>query len=94
MIFPSVLKKGDTIGITATSSGLSEEKDIKKLENAINNLNDIGYKVIETDNVRKSETINVSLDMSLFIVFRLIKILKEVSISVLKILLFIFFYPP
>lgn len=55
MIFPNVLEKGDTIGVTATSSGLNGEKDIKKLENAIKNLNDIGYKVIETDNVRKAE---------------------------------------
>lgn len=55
MIFPEILRKGDTIGITATSSGLTNEIDIKKLENAKRNLNSIGYKIIETDNVRKSE---------------------------------------
>ncbi|MBQ7765117.1 LD-carboxypeptidase [bacterium] len=55
MNFPGILEKRDTIGITATSSGLTRETDVIKLENAIKNLNDIGYKVIETDNVRKSE---------------------------------------
>ena len=55
MVFPEVLKEGDMIGITATSSGLDSEKDIQKLENAKRNLNNIGYKVIETDNVRRAE---------------------------------------
>lgn len=53
MIFPKILNKNDTIGITATSSGLIEETDILKLNNAIKNLNDIGFNVVETENVRK-----------------------------------------
>lgn len=55
MFFPNILEKGDTIGVTATSSGLNEEKNIRKLDNAIKNLSSIGYNVIETDNVRKTE---------------------------------------
>lgn len=55
MFFPEVLKKGDTIGITATSSGLTRETDGIKLENAKKNLSNLGYKIIETENVRKSD---------------------------------------
>lgn len=55
MIFPEVLRKGDLIGVTATSGGISKEKDILKIENAIKNLDALGYKVIETPNVRMEE---------------------------------------
>ena len=54
MIYPAYLKKGDTIGVTATSSGFSEKIDIQKLENAKKNLNDIGFHIFETENVRKN----------------------------------------
>ncbi len=54
MIYPEFLKKGDIICVTATSSGIDNEVDIKKLENATKNLNNIGYKVVETDNVRRN----------------------------------------
>ena len=52
MIYPEFLKKGDTIGVTATSSGMDDEIDKMTLENAQKNLEKIGYKVIETPNVR------------------------------------------
>lgn len=55
MIFPEPLRKGDIIGVTATSGGISKEKDIQKVENGIKNLGDLGYKVIETPNVRMEE---------------------------------------
>jgi len=54
IIYPNEIKKGDTIGITATSSGSSEEADLKKLDNAYKNITNLGYKYIETDNVRKN----------------------------------------
>jgi len=53
MLFPDCLKKGDTIGVTATSSGLMNEIDAITLENASKNLGAIGYQIIETENVRK-----------------------------------------
>lgn len=55
MRYPENLKKGDTIGICAPSGGITEEEKIEKLEMAISNLKEMGYKVIETNNVRKEE---------------------------------------
>lgn len=55
IIYPKLLKENDTIGITATSFGVWQEHDIKRLENAYKNLNSFGYKIIETDNVRKQQ---------------------------------------
>lgn len=55
MIYPEILKTGDTIGVTATSAGLKNDTDIKILENAKKNLQSLGYNVIETENVRKNE---------------------------------------
>lgn len=52
MIYPEFLKKGDTFGVTATSSGLRNEIDAITLDNAKKNLEEIGYKVMETPNVR------------------------------------------
>lgn len=55
MNYPENLKIGDTIGICAPSDGISEPEKIEKLETAIKNLKQMGYKVIETESVRKSE---------------------------------------
>ncbi|MGM9877993.1 MAG: S66 peptidase family protein [Bacilli bacterium] len=52
IIYPKLLKENDIIGITATSSGVSEEHDLLRLENAYKNLNKLSYRVIETNNVR------------------------------------------
>lgn len=54
MKYPEYIKKGDTIGITAPSDGITGEAKIKRFENAKNNLIKMGYKVIETSNVRNS----------------------------------------
>lgn len=54
MRYPENLKIGDTIGICAPSDGITEESSIQKLEQAINNLKQKGYQVIETQSVRKS----------------------------------------
>lgn len=55
MNYPENLKKGDTIGICAPSGGVSDEQAIKKLELAEKQLQEMGYKVIETESVRKEE---------------------------------------
>ncbi len=53
MRYPESLKIGDTIGICAPSGGIVEPEKIRKLETAIKNLGNMGYKVIETKSVRK-----------------------------------------
>lgn len=55
MIFPKALKSGDLIGVTATSGGISKEIDVLKIENAVRNLGELGYSVLETPNVRMKE---------------------------------------
>ena len=55
MNYPENLKKGDTIGICAPSGGITKEDGIKKLELAEKQLQDMGYKIIETESVRKEE---------------------------------------
>ena len=55
MKYPESLKVGDTIGITAPSAGIIKEDKILKLEYAERNLEKLGYKCIETNNVRTDE---------------------------------------
>lgn len=56
MINPNKIKREDFIGITATSSGSVEPRDIHKLENAYNNFKMLGYQhFIETPNVRTDD---------------------------------------
>lgn len=50
MIIPNFLKKGDVIGVTASSCGVL--KKIDKYEKSIQHFIDDGYKIIETNNVR------------------------------------------
>lgn len=54
MIYPGFIKKGDTIGVTAPSDGNSEKTDYARLYNGKKQLVEMGYKVIETNNVRNS----------------------------------------
>jgi len=54
MKYPRLLRKGDTIGICAPSSGASEEMLSKRLDNAIKNIKALGYNVIETASVRNN----------------------------------------
>lgn len=53
MRFPEALKIGDTIGITAPSSGVIGIF-LKKLDNAIIQLRQLGFECIETQSVRNS----------------------------------------
>lgn len=55
MNYPESLRKGDLIGICAPSAGISEEEKIKKLEEAENQLRELGYRIIETESVRLEE---------------------------------------
>ena len=54
MKYPQNLCIGDTIGITAPSSGINKEIKQKRLDEAIKQLKEMGYKVIETESVRKN----------------------------------------
>lgn len=51
MKYPKSLKKGDIIGITAPSCGIKEE-DFLRTDNAKKKIEEHGYRVIETPNVR------------------------------------------
>ena len=55
MNYPENLKIGDTIGICAPSAGIVKPEKIEKLDLAINSLEEMGYKVLETASVRKDE---------------------------------------
>ena len=55
MIYPKSLKENDIIGVTAPSAGLTRENDDLKIENAEKNIKKLGFRYLETDNVRKGE---------------------------------------
>ena len=55
MNYPENLKLGDTIGICAPSAGITSPEKILKLDKAIEQLEELGYKVIQTKSVRKEE---------------------------------------
>ena len=55
MIYPKFIQRGDTIGVTATSKGNSDELHIKKLENGIIQLRNRGYHIKETPDVRNDK---------------------------------------
>lgn len=50
--YPSNIKKEDTIGVTATSAGIIGDYEII-YNRAQHNLENLGYKIKETENVRK-----------------------------------------
>ena len=52
MKYPEKLRKGDCIGVTAISGGSKDELDLLRLENAIKNVEKLGYKVKVTSNCR------------------------------------------
>ncbi len=51
MNIPKFIKPGDTIGVTATSNGITDELKIKRFANATENLKNKGYNVLLTENV-------------------------------------------
>jgi len=54
MRFPKLLQKGDTIGVCAPSSGVSDDFGQARLDNAHNKMLTLGYKSIETPSVRRN----------------------------------------
>ena len=55
MRYPEFVKKGDSIGVTAPSKGIDVDYKLLELDNAIKNFEKMGYKIIETQNVRTCE---------------------------------------
>ncbi|MBQ8891730.1 MAG: LD-carboxypeptidase [Bacilli bacterium] len=51
MIYPESINKDEIIGITATSKGVTSDFDKERLNKAIENLHNLGYKTKITDNV-------------------------------------------
>lgn len=56
--YPESLTNGDIIGLTS----LSQSANLEKIDKAKNNLQNLGFKVIETQNVRNEEKYFVSSD--------------------------------
>lgn len=54
MKYPKLLRKGDTVGICAPSSGVSGDVLSKRLDNAVSNIKALGYHAIETSSVRSN----------------------------------------
>lgn len=54
MKYPKNLNKGDYIGICAPSDGITDKIDLEKLDEAIKNIEEMGYKVKETKSVRNN----------------------------------------
>ena len=52
MKYPEKLQIGDTIGVTAISCGAEDETDVLRFENAIKNVEALGYKIKTTPNCR------------------------------------------
>lgn len=52
MRYPKKLEKGDVIGITAPSCGFEDEGDLLRIDNAKKKLEEKGFRVLETSNVR------------------------------------------
>lgn len=48
MIIPRPLKEGDSVGVTAPSAGMTDEKDILRFSNAKRKLRERGYGTVET----------------------------------------------
>ncbi len=54
MKYPEFIKKGDCIAVTAPSMGFYKEEQIMEYNQAIQNLENMGFEFLETDNVRKN----------------------------------------
>ena len=52
MKIPKSIKKMDTIGVCAPSSGIIDNFKLKRLNSAIKNFNELGYKIVESKSVR------------------------------------------
>lgn len=52
MKYPKFIKENDLIGITAPSAGIVEEGTLLRIDNAKRNMEKLGFRCIETSNVR------------------------------------------
>lgn len=55
MQYPEFIKKGGKIAVTAPSMGFYKEEQLMEYENAIQNIKKMGFKFLETNNVRKDK---------------------------------------
>ncbi len=55
MIYPTFIKKGDMVGVSAPSYGVTREVKVRALNMAISKLNEKGYQILETPHVRRNE---------------------------------------
>ena len=55
MKYPEKLNKGDCIGVTAPSCGIKDDIDLLRFENAIKNVEKLGYKVKISPNCNKND---------------------------------------
>ena len=55
MIYPEFIKKGDTIGVSAPSNGITSDVKVRELNMAIKKLNEKGYQILEAPHVRTNE---------------------------------------
>ena len=55
MKYPKKLEKGNIIGVTAPSHGFDNEEDLLRIENSKKKIEEKGFRVIETSNVRTNE---------------------------------------
>ena len=53
MKYPKFIKKGDKIAVTAPSLGFYKEEQLMEYDNAIKNIENMGFGFVETENVRK-----------------------------------------
>ena len=54
MIYPKFLKNYSCIGVVSPSDGLDGEADTNRFKNAIKRFNDMGYKLVVSSNLFKS----------------------------------------
>jgi len=55
MKYPKFLNEHETIGVTAPSDGVTDPIKRNRLEKAIRKFSELGYSILETENVRMSE---------------------------------------
>jgi len=55
MRYPKFIKKGERIAVTAPSMGFYKQEQLLEYECAIQNIKNMGFEFLETDNVRKCE---------------------------------------
>lgn len=55
MKYPKFIQKGDKIAVTAPSAGFCKEEQLQEYDNAIKNIEKMGFQFLETENVRTCE---------------------------------------